>query len=104
MFELCCDAGLASRAIGDKYLTCGGLNAGVGSPLRLPMYCSFVNEKHLACSMSKVVWYCSSGVSQVGDVWSSAMNEVQLELVHDRFECSSDVLVVAGDGIDGLGK
>jgi hypothetical protein len=52
VIELCRDAGLVSRAIGDRYLTSGGLNAGVGRPLRLPMYCSFVREKHRAWSMS----------------------------------------------------
>jgi hypothetical protein len=104
MIELCRDTGRVSRAIGERYPTCGGLNAGVGRPLRLPIYCSLDNEKHLACSISKGGWYCSSGVSHVGGVWSSAMNEVQLELVQERFECSSEELVVAGDAIDGLGK
>lgn len=104
MIELCRDAGLVSRAIGDRYLTCGGLNAGVGRPLRFPIYCSLDKVKHLACSISKGCWYCSSGVSHVGGVWSSAMNDVQLELVQERFECSSELLVVAGEGIDRLGK
>lgn len=105
IIELCRDAGRVSKAMGDRYLTSGGLSAGVGRPLRLPIYCSFVSEKHLACSISNVGWYCcSSGVSHVGGVWSSAMNEVQLELVQERFECSSEVFVAAGDGIDGLGK
>jgi hypothetical protein len=105
IIELCCDAGLVSRAIGDRYLTCGGLSAGVGGrPLRLPIYCSFVSEKHLVCSISNVFWYWSSGVSHVGGVRSSAMKDVQLESVQERFDCSSDVFVVAGEGIDGPGK
>lgn len=97
--------GCESSWAGDRYLVkCGGLRAGVGSPLLLKKAKSLIMDRLLWSAMSTE---CSesTGSSKVRKPGSSG---VEINVAHGgwrdcRLEWSSEVCVLAGDGMDWIG-
>jgi len=89
--------GRFSNIIGDRYSICGGLNAGVGSPV-LPMEDAFFARKVFGSPSGKEKFS-----AKVGFIKSQGSNEsaggIYVGRALEIFDCSSELDVLAGEGI-----